>query len=376
MSRCNAQTDDTGFYELNDLQPGEYFIAVKGDPWYAQHPPRAAGQEQSPLDVAYPITFYDSTIDENAATPLTLNWGNREEADINLHAVATVRFIVPLGPIGPNSQPRVTFQQKIFGNAVNSLSVGGAEGSNTGTLDLPGIAPGVYEVEFGNPPRSVTVNANTSEVDLSPSSGSPSPGVSGTVVMAAGGPVPDDISLILTSVDEGHPPVQADARRGRFNFEAVPPGTWTVTAGSPKQTLAVLAISTGGAMTAGDKIDVRDRPVQGTVMLGRAQTRVEGFARKDGKGVSGAMIMLIPKEPRLYPALVRRDQSDSDGSFSLRDVPDGQYTVIAIQDGWKLDWKHREVIEPYLRSGVPVNITSQTSPTVNLGQPVPVGLAP
>jgi hypothetical protein len=129
-------------------------------------------------------------------------------------------------------------------------------------------------------------------------------------------------------------------------------------------------------MTAGDKITVHDRPVLATIMLGRAQTRVDGFAKKDGKGVSGAMIMLIPKEPRLYPALVRRDQSDSDGSFSLRDVPDGQYTVFAIQDGWKLDWQHREVVEPWLRTGVPVSITSQTVSTVQLSQPVAVVAAP
>ena len=32
--------------------------------------------------------------------------------------------------------------------------------------------------------------------------------------------------------------------------------------------------------------------------------------------------------------LIRRDQSDSDGSFALRDVVPGQYTVVAIQDGW------------------------------------------
>jgi hypothetical protein len=229
---------------------------------------------------------------------------------------------------------------------------------------------------MGNPPRHMTVNATSSEVDLNGGSGTPLPGVSGTLVMAAGGPVPDDISLVLTSVDEGHAPVQADAHRGRFSLEAVPPGSWTVTAGSQNQTLAVLAIAAGGAMTAGDKIEVRDRPVQATMMLGRAQTRVEGFAKKDGKGVSGAMIALIPKETRLYPALVRRDQSDSDGSFSLRDVPDGQYTVLAIQDGWKLDWKQRAVIEPYLRGGVAVNITSQTAPIINLSQPVPVAPAP
>ena len=97
---ANVQTDDTGGYEFNNLPAGQYYIVVKGEPWFAQHGARAlhAAQEPSPLDVAYPITYYDSTIDENAATPLTLDWGAREQSDISLHAVPAVRFTVPLGP--------------------------------------------------------------------------------------------------------------------------------------------------------------------------------------------------------------------------------------------------------------------------------------
>ena len=219
----------------------------------------------------------------------------------------------------------------------------------------------------------MTVNA-TSEVDLDPNAGAPMLAVAGTLVMAGGVPVPDDISLVLTS-DEGDPPVQTDVRQGRFEMKAVPSGSWTLAAGSPKQTLAVVATSVGGAITAGNKIVVRDRPVQVTVTLSSAQTRVQGFAKKDGKGVSGAMIVLVPNERSAYPALVRRDQSDSDGSFSLNDVPAGQYTVVAIEDGWKLDWQRREVIEPYLRTGVPVSIAGQNVPVINLGQPVPAAAA-
>jgi hypothetical protein len=175
--------------------------------------------------------------------------------------------------------------------------------------------------------------------------------------------------VVLTS-DEGDPPLQADARRGQFELNAVAPGTWNLTAGSPKQTLAVVATSVGGTVTAGGKIVVRDRPVQMKVMVSGAQARVQGFARKDSKGVSGAMIVLVPKERSAYPSLVRRDQSDSDGSFSLNDVPAGQYTVVAIEDGWKLDWQRREVIEPYLRAGVPVVVTADAAAVVKLAGPV------
>jgi hypothetical protein len=70
--------------------------------------------------------------------------------------------------------------------------------------------------------------------------------------------------------------------------------------------------------------------------------------------------------------LSRRDQSDSDGSFSLRDVVPGQYTVVAIEDGWELDWAEPQVIARYLPSGIPVTVSDKSGKLVMLSAPVPV----
>jgi hypothetical protein len=51
-------------------------------------------------------------------------------------------------------------------------------------------------------------------------------------------------------------------------------------------------------------------------------------------------------------------------------VPAGRYTVVAIEDGWKLDWQRREVIEPYLTAGAPVLITADAPAVVKLAGPV------
>jgi hypothetical protein len=366
----NMQTDDTGAYEFSDLAEGDYLIAVKGEPWYAQHGSRSGpgSQEQSALDVAYPLTYYDSTTDEGAATAITLTWGSREHADINLHAVPALRLRLPAGNGRGTDRPRLMLHEKVFGNIVSADRVYAAEGP-TGALELGGIAPGTYEAELGNPPRRITLNA-ASNMDLDPNAGTPNLSVAGSLVMAGGGAVPEDVGVVLTSVGEPQAPVQAEARRGQFEFNAVPPGTWSVNAASSKGTLAVLATSVGGVVTAGETFVVRDRPVTVMVMVTRAHTRVQGFARKGSKPAPGVMVVLVPREQAAYPALVRRDQSDSDGSFSLRDVPPGQYTAVAIEDAWKLDWQRREVIAPYLREGVAVTVTEQAGPVVSLGQPV------
>ena len=79
----------------------------------------------------------------------------------------------------------------------------------------------------------------------------------------------------------------------------------------------------------------------------------------------------MPRAPSAYASLGRRDQSDSDGSFSLTNVAPGQYTVVAIQDGWKLDWQRREAIAPYLAGGVAITVGERANPLIQLSQPVP-----
>jgi len=133
-----------------------------------------------------------------------------------------------------------------------------------------------------------------------------------------------------------------------------------------------VAIAAGGSTVAGNQITVRDRALNVVATVSSTLTRIQGFAYKDNKGLAGAMIVLVPSQPSAYRALLRRDQSDSDGSFALRDVPAGQYTVVAIEDGWKLDWTDRNILPRYLPTGAAVTVTDRTGAIVRLPAPVPV----
>jgi hypothetical protein len=112
--------------------------------------------------------------------------------------------------------------------------------------------------------------------------------------------------------------------------------------------------------------------MQVMVTVSLSETRIEGFARKAEKGASGVMVLLVPKDLAAFPALARRDQSDSDGSFALRDAAPGHYTVVAIENGWDLDWERPEVIGRYLPQGVAVNVTETSGKLVRLSQAVQV----
>ena len=86
---------------------------------------------------------------------------------------------------------------------------------------------------------------------------------------------------------------------------------------------------------------------------------VQGTALRNDQPYAGAMIVLVPQDPANNGPLFRRDQSDSDGTFSLPNVVPGQYTVIAIANGWELEWANPAVLQPYLKQGehveVPIN---------------------
>jgi hypothetical protein len=136
--------------------------------------------------------------------------------------------------------------------------------------------------------------------------------------------------------------------------------------------LPILSTSVGGRAHAGNQVTVKDRPLALVVTLSQGGTRIEGFARKGGKGAAGVMVVLAPKDAAGLRALARRDQSDSDGSFSLRDVAPGQYTVVAIEDGWELDWARAGVLSRFLAQGIPVTVTDRSGQRIRLSAPVPV----
>jgi len=135
--------------------------------------------------------------------------------------------------------------------------------------------------------------------------------------------------------------------------------------------LPVAAVTDGTAAHKGNSITVRDQPLNIVATLSAGGTsRLDGFALKEGKGLAGAMIELIPKDLVNLDTLARRDQSDSDGSFSLRDVLPGQYTLVAIEDGWDLDWSEPDAMARYLLKGTPVTVKDTQGARVPLAEAV------
>ena len=369
-------TDDRGAYEFTGLAGGDYLIAVSAEPWYALHPP-TAGNPQNPdavrsqLDVAYPTTYFDSTTEEASAATISLVDGSRQEADIHLSTVPALHITVPAGqsPEGRGQQP--TLQEVVFGVTMPAANVG-FNRPQSSVAEFDGVAPGHYELRTGDPPRLVEMEATESRA-VGPDEGAAMVPVAGVLRMADGSKPPEEVHLYLTSEGDRERPGQATtAHGGRFAFAAVPSGQWIAVGEAGGKLFPAVGVGVAGSAQ-GSVIAVRDRPVELTLTLGSgAAGRIDGFARKDGKGFAGALIELIPGDPANLPILGRRDQSDSDGSFSLTPVVPGRYTIVAIEDGWDLDWSDPHTMARYLPRGRSVTVTDIPGTRIRLNEPVPV----
>ncbi|HEX4066074.1 MAG TPA: carboxypeptidase-like regulatory domain-containing protein [Acidobacteriaceae bacterium] len=392
-------TDDTGSYEFSRLRPGSYYISVTATPWYAFHPnpkndangnPLPADQQpHSPLDVAYPTTFYPNATDSASATPIVLSPGDRIEANLSLHAVPAIHLQIripqPSGPGRGISMPQLSTD--VFGTEqsqpYSQVFMSGPPGNMI--ADIGGVAPGQYtlreygrEGEVSGPTLDLTTSqtveftasANTVDISgkLAMASGQHLPaGVTASLVPsgpAASGPVASGPNRMFNNSDR----VSAD---GSFDFHSVAPGTYELEVYSSGRTLAVAQMAASGAEVQGSHFTVAGDAVLLAATLVSGSVTITGYAQSSGKAVGGAMILLVPRDPNASREIYRRDQSDSDGSFILRRVIPGAYTLVAIQDGWTLDWAHPEVIAPYLARGLRLQIADQQK-TLTVSEPIAV----
>ncbi|MGC2620587.1 MAG: carboxypeptidase regulatory-like domain-containing protein [Acidobacteriaceae bacterium] len=358
--------DDAGGYEFTRLKPGTYYVDVSATPWYSFRPARSAdpdgssdSQPTGPLDVAYPTTFYPNATDSSGATPLTLNGGDRVQANMSLHAVAAIHIEVRV----PTSDPRRGVQtpmleQDVFGSQqyIGMPIPNFSHNQSSMTFDYGSLAPGHYVLQQGG--QDVALDANVSRVVDAPSAGGPAAGVAvtGKFAMASGAPLPEFVVAWLHPTDgaTGRRIAARVERDGHFSFANITPGTYDVKLTGDPTSPVVVQMAASGAEVHGNRITVGSDSVLLAATLASGSTTVNGFARRDGKVVGGLLILMVPNDPNASEDLVRLDQSDSDGSFTLQQVVPGNYTIVAIENGWGLEWSKPDVIARYRAHGLKV----------------------
>jgi Carboxypeptidase regulatory-like domain len=336
-----ARTDSSGHFVLKALEPGEYSLWVNRDGYlgmgYGQEVPNGPGKllKLAPGEEKKDLVF--RLIPTGAVIGRVYDEDGEPISGVNVQAL---RFT--------------------FFNGHRQLSpMTGTSTNDLGEYRLAGVSPGKYYL-------AATYNQPDPGGEEEPEAyaplyypGTSDPGAAAQVDVQAGEETPVDFNLTpvpavrvrgrITSAAlnrsgvgvnvtlinnkqlgwtyfQGQTSVNPAA--GTFEIRNVPPGSYTIMAqmwDRGRQYNAVEPVEVGTADVEG----VTLQPTLGSEIQGRA--RVEGGAGSGSTqgsapvNVGGLQVFLQPREP--LPIGVQPATIGSDGSFIMKDVPDGSYTV-------------------------------------------------
>ena len=421
LMRTSAILDDQGKYRFAHLPPGTYFVVVMAQPWYAQDvqlpaglqsvvtfdgptvsdqavaapdsppqepdtqgvigptantptPPATETPAPSPLDVAYPTTYYPGATDPDSASPITLHPGERFTADFNLRVVPGLHLKIRTGQASANFPASVQVMQRLFHRADNAplgLAVR-TQQIAPGLLAVSGIAPGHMFITVHST-NGKQLTEFTKEVDASSDmeiDGNDTPSstvfIKGIVRMPSGKPIPPNSVVAFVSPESGEAFGALVNEKGEFETTYSIVGSTRYTLNTSVSSLLVQNITATGATVSGRTVELpHSGTVQLVVTMSTGAGRVDGTALRDDKPASQVMIFLVPEHPDDI-SLFRRDQSDSDGTFTLAQILPGRYTAIAVEKGWELDWHNPEALKPYLSQGEPLEVAADKKYKITL----------
>ena len=381
----NGQTNDLGTFEFAPLAPGKYYVAVSAKPWYAVHPVVESGDgTNSPtatdrsLDVSYPTTYSGGATEADGAVPIELKGGDHSEVEVHLSPVPSLYIIfrVP-DDDGQHGWSPPMFERRVFDSSefINSVEV---RGVSKGVYELTGVPAGTYSVRMPNRGSSQEVlmgelDLRTDGQELDTTKGEPEGSLKLTIQMPQQEGIPKGMRILLLDRRNLNRTFQEVDASGQATIEYLPAGNYSIVIYSPGKAYSVVRTASESGETAGHDVNV---PAGGTLaltaVLAAGSANIEGFVKRDGKAASGAMVVLIPKESSTREELFRRDQSDSDGSFSLRKVIPGEYTLVVIEDAWGFDWSKPGQLARYVQHGRPVTIAEGVQTTIQLPEPIEV----
>lgn len=232
-----------------------------------------------------------------------------------------------------------------------------------GLFEISGVPEGRYNVHFRDPNASavgaqisdIEIGKNGQQIDLSKAEALSSLKVS--VQLPGVSTFPPGMVVGLRSPSRNRTSWQPFDAKGIAEMRDVASGAYELHILGTGKLYSISSMSAEGAQANGRTVTITPgttASISLTVAIGSVE--LQGTAKRAGKGFAGAMVVLVPNNPVANRDRFRRDQSDLDGTFSLRNVVPGSYTLVAIADGWDLDWSQPDVIQRYLKSGRPVEV--------------------
>src|SRR6202030_1426871 len=283
--------------------------------------------------------------------------GGSARADMRLVPVPALHMRLQVDELDPQTYRQVSVTQTILGNYQDQASVstqqiisGRTSENGDGGVGDQSSGPLVMEVDGLRPGASDVQTLDVRGI-------APAGVVSGIVRLEGNASPPLGVRVFLRNASKGagfREDVGSDGNLS-FSSDEIEPGVYEVSSAAPGG-LELRSVSASGTKVTGRKIEIRNgSDLRLILTLARGvNARVNGIVERGGRPAPGMMVVLVAEDLRDLTEF-RRDQSDSDGSFSMNQVSPGKYTVVAVKD-WDLEWGKPEVIHEYLAGGTSVDV--------------------
>jgi hypothetical protein len=339
-SQHTARTDPGGRFVLKDLEPGEYNLWVNRDGYlgmgYGQEVPNGPGKllklapGQQKKDLVFRLIPTGAIIGRVY---------DEEGEPISGVGVQALRFTFfnghrRLDPVMGTSTNDLG-EYRLAGLPPDKYFVGATyDQPDPGGEDAPEAYAPLYYPGTSDPGGAAQVNVQAGgetpvDFNLAPV---PAVRVRGRIVSAALNRPGIGVNITLVRRQTGGPNFQGQPSvnlpQGAFEIRNVPPGSYTLMAqmwDNGKQYNALEPLEVGSADVEGITL----QPTLGSKIRGRV--RVEGATEPGSTqgnaqvNVGGLQVSLQPLDP--LPIGVQPATIEADGSFVLKDVPDGSYAL-------------------------------------------------
>ncbi len=383
----NASTDDKGDYRLFGLAPGRYVVMATARGALSGADPTVSDAEPS-KDTRTVATYFPGTADYREATPVTLKPG--DEFPINI-TLTTARTVHVRGSVTGNTSAMTV----VMLVSKEEFAVGGRAQVKDGKFDIAGVAPGSYVLQ------AITLSEDARNPRVSHRMVEVGPGGLDNVAIVIGGQAQVKVSvaveggkldfkkinLVLLPDDafegagggftinggegEGdHGRIHPD---GTSTFKNMDPGRYRlmVTAnGSGVEDWYTKSIRMGTQDVTDTAIDVApDANLALQVVLSAEGATVEGVAVDDKeKPWPSATVYAVPEaERRQTPDAYGQATADQNGSFKMRGLSPGAYTLFAFEDPQRAeDVRDPEGLKTLEGAGLKLKVEERSRSTVQV----------
>ena len=410
-------TDDRGEYRAFGLPPGGYLVLVAPGPAWGRSNdgirqltadevrqalqaarsgaataavnPRQPSLSSSSARVNYAPVFHPGVTDIRAAAVIALGVSEERSAvDVTIQLVPTATvsgtISAPAGAV-----PQFLSVRLVPAGAETELLAGaGLRGLVTqprsdGTYVFAGVAPGAYTIKAiigsgrGAPPNTPTqwaaADVNVSGQDLEvPLTLQPGVAINGRVVFEGSQPTPADLqTLSFALVPPGSGGAaqtsgggRVDAER-RFTFAGVTPDTyqfvttWNAPGAHDKWLIKSSTANGREAFEAPLRVNANET-VDWTVTYTDKPTSLTGvFQDRDGRAATDYYILVFSSDRRYWTPgsrRVRMTRPGTDGAYSVKGLPPGEYYLAAPADLETGEWNDPTLLEEVVRSSARVTL--------------------